>query len=33
MKIRFQIIQVLRDYFDIINQFGHSEVESILVLA
>ena len=28
-----KIVQILRDNFDIINQFGESEKESILVLA
>lgn len=28
-----KIVQSLRDNFDIINQFGDSEIESILVLA
>lgn len=27
-----RIVQILRDNFDLINQFGHSKVESILVL-
>ncbi len=28
-----KIVQILRDSFDTVNQFGDSEVESILVLA
>ncbi len=28
-----KIVQILRDSFDIITEFGHSETESILVLA